>query len=116
MKQPSRASGDCQPAAPEYGVPTWSALAALAHERRASAAHRRHDELVAAAGARVDLGAGAEAQVLAQADAHLAQTPAAAGHRDAVAGEAGIDLHEGLLDLIGGDRERRARREIGIGD
>src|SRR5262245_49390884 len=69
-----------------------SALAALARERRASAAHRRHDELVAAAGARVDLGAGAEAQVLAEANAHLAQTPAPAGHRDAVAGEAGIGL------------------------
>src|SRR5215813_15244575 len=73
------------------------ARSALAGERGASAAHRRHDELVAAAGARVDVGASTEAQVLAEANAHLAQAPAAAGHRDAVAGEARIGLHERLL-------------------
>src|SRR5258708_24244734 len=67
-----------------------SACCALARERGAAAAYRRHDELVAAAGARVDVGAGTEAQVLAEANAHLAQTPAAAGHRDAVAAEAGM--------------------------
>src|SRR5262249_13145845 len=115
VKQPPRASGDFQAPTLEYGFPTISAFtraddarSALTRERRASAAHRRHDELFAAAGARVDVGAGAEAQVLAEANAHLAQAPAAAGHRDAVAGEAGICLHEGLLDLIGRDRERRA--------
>src|SRR5262245_9248311 len=43
----------------------------LARERRVPAAHRRHDELFAAAGARVDVGAGAEAQVLAEANAHF---------------------------------------------
>src|SRR5262249_52967106 len=92
------------------------ARCALARERGAAAAYRRHDELVAAAGARVDVGAGTEAQVLAGANAAPAQAPAAAGPRDAVAAKAGIDLHERLLDLVGRDRERRARRDIGIGD
>src|SRR6516162_4474879 len=91
-------------------------VAALARERGAAAAHRRHDKLVAAAGARVDVGASTEPQVLAEANAHLAQAPAAAGHRDAVAAEARIGLYERLLDLVGRDRERRARRDIGIGD
>src|SRR5262249_56758531 len=60
--------------------------------------------------------AGAEAKVLADANAPLAQAPAAAGQRDAVASEAGIGLYERLLDLVGRDSERRARRDIGIGD
>src|SRR5262249_46648418 len=70
------------------------ARSALAGERGAAAAHRRHDELVAAAGARVDVGAGAEAKVLAEANAHLAQAPAATGHPDGAAGEARIGLTE----------------------
>src|SRR5258707_11924266 len=65
-----------------------SACCALARERGAAAAYRRHDELVAAAGARVDVGAGTEAQVLAEAKAHPPQTPATDGHRDALAAEA----------------------------
>src|SRR5262252_9845439 len=105
--------------APEFAavkVVKEGACCALARERGAAAAYWRHDELVAATGARVDVGAGTEAQVLAEANAHLAQTPAAAGHRHAVAAEAGIGLHERLLDLVGRDRERRGRRDIGIGD
>src|SRR5262249_36296681 len=99
---------------PRYDA--WPARCALARERGASAAHRRHDELVAAAGARLELRASTEARVRAEANASLAQAPAAAGHRDAVAAEAGIGLHERLLDRIGRDRERRARRDIAIGD
>src|SRR3984893_19049146 len=129
VKRLSRVRGGSSPRALEYAcaledaalsrVPrcaAWSACCALARERGAAAAHWRHDELVTAAGARLDVGAGTEAQVLAEANAHLAQTPAAAGHRDAVAAEAGIGLHERLLDLVERDRERRARRDIGIGD
>src|SRR6516165_11252685 len=98
VKQPPRASADSKLSIPEHGSRRRrDARSALAHERRAAAAHRRHDELVAAAGARVDVGAGAEAKVLAEANAHLAQAPAAAGHGDTVAGEAGIGLHERLL-------------------
>src|SRR3989442_530654 len=52
---------------------------ALSPERGAVAAHRRHHHLLAAAGARIDLGAGAKAQVLADADAHFAQSAAVAG-------------------------------------
>ena len=56
---------------------------ALARERGAAAAHRRHDDLVAAAGARSISGQARKRKVLAHADAHLAQPPAVAGHRDA---------------------------------
>src|SRR5258708_11610516 len=77
-----------------------SACCALARERGAAAAYRRHDELVAAAGARVDVGAGTEAQVLAEANAHLAQTPAAAAHRAAVPAEAGIGPRQRLLQPL----------------
>src|SRR5262245_6495326 len=73
----------------------------LAPERRAAAPHRRHHDLVAPAGAAVDLGTGAKAEVLAHADAHLAQSPAVAGDRDGVTAEARIDCDEGLLDLGG---------------
>ena len=41
-----------------------------------SAAHRRHHQLVAPAGAAIDLGAVAELQLARQADAHLAQARA----------------------------------------
>src|SRR3989454_9864198 len=92
-----------------------SACCALARERGAAAAYRRHDELVAAAGARVDVGAGTEAQVLAEANAHLAQTPAAADHRDTVAAEARICLPQRLPAPVRRDRGRPAPREIGLG-
>ena len=59
------------------------------------------DDLVAATGAGIDLRTGAEAQVPVHADAHLAQPPAVAGHRDGIAREAGIGLDERLLDLVG---------------
>ena len=53
-----------------------------------AAAHRRHHQPVAAAGAAVDLRAIAEAEILGQADPDLAQPPAVAGHRDALARQA----------------------------
>jgi hypothetical protein len=52
---------------------------ALARFRRVCPSHRRHDKLLATAGARIDVGTGAEAKVPAEADAHLAETPAVAG-------------------------------------
>ena len=70
--------------------------------RISPAPHRRHHHLVAAAGAAVDLLAGAELEVLVHADPHFAETPAVAGHRDRRCAQAGIDLDEGLLD-----RDRR---------
>src|SRR3954452_149403 len=69
------------------------------------AAHRRHRDLVATAGAAVDFLAGAELQVLAEADPHFAEPRAVAGHRDRRTAEAGVDLDEGLLD--GRGRHRR---------
>src|SRR5262245_64676875 len=69
VKQPPRAGASSEPSIPEDGSRRADdARSALTRERRASAAHRRHDELFAAAGARVDVGAGAEAQVLAEAN------------------------------------------------
>ena len=53
-----------------------------------AAAHRRHHQPVAAAGAPVDLGAIAEAEILGQADPDLVQAAAVAGHRDALAAQA----------------------------
>src|SRR5262249_51147969 len=76
----------------------------------------RHDDLLATARARIDVRAGAKAKVPAPADAHLAQTPAVAGHRNAVAGEARIGVDEGLLDLVRRDREHCAPRDISVRD
>src|SRR5258707_912623 len=67
-----------------------SACFALARERGAAAAYRRHDELVAAAGARVDVGAGTETQGLSEAKSHPRQTPAAAGPPRGLAGCGGV--------------------------
>src|SRR3954447_493658 len=58
------------------------------------APHRRHQHLVAAAGAAVDFLAGAELQVLAQADPDFTEPPAVAGHRDGRTAQARIDLDE----------------------
>src|SRR6267378_3243783 len=55
---------------------------------------RRHQHLVAAAGAAVDFLAGAELQVLAQADPHFAEAPAVAGRRNCRCAQARIDLDE----------------------
>src|SRR6476659_2243492 len=85
----------CKSGEPDLRCRTERALARL---RRVSPTHRRHDDLLATAGARIDVGAGAEAKIPAQADAHLAETPTVAGHRNAVAGEARIGVDESLFD------------------
>src|SRR6266852_408331 len=70
---------------------------------KSAAPHRRHLDLVAAAGAAVDFLAGAELQVLAQADPHLAEPRPVAGHGDCRTAQPGIDLDEGVLDVGGGN-------------
>src|ERR1043166_9867939 len=77
-----------------------------------SSAHRRHHELVALAGAAVDLRTLAELEVAREADAHLAQPRARARHRDAGARQAGIGFDEGVLDLVRRHRERALQVEI----
>src|SRR3954447_5919407 len=90
---------------------------ALARERGAAATpQRRHDDIVAAADPPVDLRTRAKTKILAHADAHLAQPPAVTGYGDGVAGQAGVGLHEGVLDLVGRYRERLSRPEIGLRD
>src|SRR5260370_8822510 len=79
-------------------------------ERALPTPHRRHRHLVAPAGAAVDFLAGAELQVLAQADAHLAEPVLVAGHRDRGIAQAGIGLDEGVLDL--GGRNRPGLRQL----
>src|SRR5450756_1889176 len=59
---------------------------------RLPAAHRRHQHLVATAGAAVDFLAGAELQVLAQADPHLAEPGPVAGHCDRRGASPGLTL------------------------
>src|SRR5947199_3599658 len=71
---------------------------------RSPAAQRRHDDLLAAAGAAIDFLAGAELQVLAHADADLAQPPLIADHGDRGIAEARIGVDEGFLHRIGCDR------------
>ena len=58
------------------------------------APHRRHLDLVAAAGAAIDFLAGAELQILAHAEAHFAQARLVAGHRDRGGAQARIGLDE----------------------
>src|SRR6516162_1579838 len=65
---------------------------------RSAAANRRHQHLVAPAGAAIDLVAGAELQILAHADAHFAQTRPVAGDGNRSVGKAWIDLDEGVFD------------------
>src|SRR5258705_9634604 len=86
---------------------------ALPRERGTPPTHRRHDDLIAAADALIDLRTRTEAKVLAHADTHLAQSPAVAGHGDAVARKAGIGLHQCLLDLVGRDHQWLTGVDIG---
>src|SRR4051812_35011016 len=65
------------------------------------APHRWHQHLVAAAGAAVDLLAGAELQVLAQAYPHFREPATVTGHRNRRTAQARIDLDEGLLEIAG---------------
>src|SRR5882724_1329057 len=77
-----------------------------------SPAYRWHHQLVAAAGALVDVLAFAELEVACHADAHFAQLGTGACHRDAGPAHARIGLHEGVLDLVRRDVQRRLRLEI----
>src|SRR6478672_11414159 len=90
------------------GCDCWRSASAttLARQRGASLANGRHDNLVAAAGARIDIRAGLEPKILAHADAHFTEPPAVAGHRDGIARQSGIGPDKCLLDLVGGDRQR----------
>src|SRR5271166_425920 len=82
------------------------ASASLARERCASSlAQWWHDHLVATASMRIDIGAGTEAEIPSDADAHLAQSPAVAGYRNTIPPESRIGLYKSLLDLIGSYRE-----------
>src|SRR5258708_37463904 len=64
-----------------------------------AAAHGRHDELVAPAGAALDLFAAPGLKGAGQADLYVAQAPAAAGKRNALWGEPRIGLDENLPAL-----------------
>src|SRR6266404_4281408 len=81
-----------------------------------AATHRRHEQLVAPAGTAVDLVAVAEFQVLAHADADLAQPGAAAGHRNRRARQSGVALDESLLDLVRRYGQRRLGGRVALGD
>src|SRR5882757_11107258 len=81
-----------------------------------AAAYRRHQHLVTAAGAAVDLFAGTELEVLAEADPHLAEPPAVAGDRDGRVAEPRIDLDEGSLQLVGRDRLRLRQLQEFLGN
>src|SRR5260370_23870435 len=85
-------------------------------EKASATPYRRHRHLVAPAGAAVDFFAVAELQVLAQADAHLAEPVLVAGHRDRRIAQARIGLDEGLLDLSGRNRLRLGQLQIFLGD
>src|SRR5260221_7580830 len=80
--------------------------------RPSAAAHGRHDELVAPAGAALDLFAAAELKVAGQADLDVAEAPAAAGNRNALWVEPRIGLDESLLDLLW--RHRQGRRQVEV--
>src|SRR6185436_2042634 len=97
---------------PCFETPALLALRRAPQHEEFLAAHRRHVELVALAGALVDLGALAELQLARQTDAHFAQARPAAGHRDAGGAHAGVGLDEGLLHLVGRHRQRRFRLEV----
>src|SRR3954469_7486416 len=80
------------------------------------AAQRRHHDLVAPAGAAGYFVAGAELQVLAHADPHLAQASLVADHGDAGFAQARIGLDERGFDIGGGDRLRLGQFEKITGD
>src|SRR5258708_23107260 len=60
--------------------------------RPSAAAHGRHGELVAPAGAALDLFAAAELKIAGQAYLDVAEAPAAAGNRNALGVEPRIGL------------------------
>src|SRR6478736_7153293 len=85
---------------------TWIASLALlamtsadASLCRLPAPDRRHRHLLAAAGAAIDLLAGAELEILVHADTHFAEPRPVAGHGNRRTAQAGIGLDEGFLDL-----------------
>src|SRR6266849_2474820 len=80
--------------------------------RPSAAAHGRHDELVAPAGAALDLFAAAELKVGGQADLDFAEAPAAAGNRNALGLEPWIGPDESLLDLLRSDRQGRRQVDV----
>src|SRR5260370_1261562 len=75
--------------------------------RRLASAQRRHHDFLAAAGPPLRSLAAAERELLAHADADLAQALPVAADRDRAGGETRIGVDEGLLDLGRRDRERR---------
>src|SRR5882757_10726048 len=85
-------------------------------ERALPAPDRRHHHFVAAAGTAVDFLAGAELQVLVEADPHFAEPAAAAHHRDRRTAETGIDLNEGLLEVGGSNGFRLRYLQNFLGD
>src|SRR5215831_10649526 len=95
-----------------YANPAADGDAGGAGRRLSAAAHRRHDELVAAAGAPRDLFTAAELQVGRHANPDLVKPPAAAGDRKALRREARISLDESFLDLVGSDRQGRGQVEV----
>src|SRR3974390_809793 len=108
-RQPCYPGSDDPPhEAPKPGRtrPKLTASASSACERGAfSLAKGRHDHPVATASTRIDVGTGTEAKIPPDADAHLAQSPAVAGDRNAIAPEPGIGPYKSLLDLIRSHRE-----------
>src|SRR5437879_2142191 len=80
------------------------------------APYRRHQHLVAPAGAAVDFLAGAELQVLAQADPYLAEALGVAGHRNRRTAHAGVGLDEGRIEVVGSDRFRLRQLQEFLGD
>src|SRR5262249_2009630 len=75
------------------------------------AAHRRHHQLLAPAGAAIDARAIPEREIARHADADFAQPFGVATDRDAAPAEAGIGLGERFLDRVGRDREFRIQLE-----
>src|SRR5262249_15689888 len=75
----NRAAGGARAHWRSHRSPSWQRSVAC---RAVGASHRRHDQLLAPAGAAIHLIAIAEAQVLGHADAHFAQPPIVAADRD----------------------------------
>src|SRR4030095_12197335 len=81
-----------------------------------AASHRRHHDLVAAAGAAVDFIAGAKLHVLVEADPYFAEAPAGAGHRNRRTAQARVDLDEGRLEIVRSDGFLLRQLQKFIGD
>src|SRR3954463_14771471 len=92
--------------------PSLTPRRAPQHEVALSPAHRRHPQLLAAAGTLVGLGALAELQGAWHADSKFAQARSAAGDRDARAGKSRVRRNEGVLDLVRRNSELVLRRQI----